>query len=116
MTMPKPKPERRAEAEGQTEWTETERETQRKRGRETGRQAIPASKKLRQKKLIYLMSRGRAKAAAAAAEEKGSREGEVESLLFPVAAGPFNVAGDMSKVFLLLSVGVAVIVVVMFVI
>lgn len=112
--MPKPKPERRAEAEGQTEWTETERETQRKRGRETGRQAIPASKKLRQKKLIYLMSRGRAKAAAA--EEEGSREGEVESLLFPVAAGPFNVAGDMSKVFLLLSVGVAVIVVVMFVI
>lgn len=62
------------------------------------------------------MSRGRAKAAAA--EEEESREGKVESLLFPVAAGPFNVAGDMSKVFLLLSVGVAVVtvVVVMFVI
>lgn len=108
----KAKAKRRAEAEGQTEWTETERKTEREG--ETGRQAIPASKKLRQKKLIYLMSRGRAKAAAA--EEEENREGEVESLLFPVAAGPFNVAGDMSKVFLLLSVGVAVIVVVMFVI
>lgn len=96
-----------AGAEGQTEWTGTERkQRERQTDRQAGRQFQQVKSWGRKNSFILCLE--------AEHKQQHKKEGEEESLLFSVAAGPFNVAGDMSKVFLRLST--VVIVVVMFVI